>query len=66
VVVEGDRALIVYFTHPYGQELPMRNGVLPYPARRSSIQSAELRVVDGRLVCDRNAPVTLRLTSPYR
>ncbi|MCC6230491.1 MAG: glycosyl hydrolase [Phycisphaerales bacterium] len=66
VVVEGDRALIVYFTHPYGQDFPMRNGILPYPARRSSIQSAELRVVDGKLVCDRDAPVMLRLSSPYR
>jgi len=66
VVAEGDRALIVYFTHPYGQDFPMRGGVLPYPARRSSIQSAELFVVDGKLVCDRDAPVTLRLTSPYR
>lgn len=66
VVVEGDRALIVYFTHPYGQDFPMRDGVLPYPARRSSIQAAELRVVDGKLVCDRDAPVALGLSSPYR
>ncbi|MBL8761569.1 MAG: glycosyl hydrolase, partial [Phycisphaerae bacterium] len=66
VVVEGDRALIVYFTHPYGQDFPMRDGVLPYPARRSSIQSAELRVEGGKLVCDREAAVMLRLTSPYR
>ncbi|MBL9147507.1 MAG: glycosyl hydrolase [Phycisphaerae bacterium] len=65
VVVEGDRALIVYFTHPYGQDFPERNGVMPYPARRSSIQCAELRVVDGALVCDRDAPVTLRLRSPF-
>jgi hypothetical protein len=65
VVVAGDRAMIVYFTHPYGQDFPMRDGVMPYPARRSSIQCAELRVVDGVLTCDRNAPVTLRLRSPF-
>jgi hypothetical protein len=66
VVVEGERALIVYFTHPYGQNFPSRNGVMPFPARRSSILSAELRVVDGKLVCDRDAPIGVRLGSPFR
>ncbi|GAA2102238.1 family 43 glycosylhydrolase [Microlunatus panaciterrae] len=50
VVVCADRAWIFYFTHPdrTGQEHPTIR------SRRSSIQAAELRVVDGRLVCDRD------------
>jgi len=57
VVVAGDRALIFYFTHPDGQDHPSRDGVMPYAARRSSIQVAELRVQDGRLSCDRDRAV---------
>jgi hypothetical protein len=50
VVVEGGRAWIFYFTHPdrVGTEHPTIR------SRRSSIQVAELTVVDDRLVCDRD------------
>lgn len=50
VVVDGDRAWIFYFTHPdrVGTEHPTIR------SRRSSIQVAELTVVDDRLVCDRD------------
>ena len=44
VLVAGDRAFIVYFTHPANTE-----------HTRSSVQMAELKVENGVLVCDRNA-----------
>lgn len=54
VVVTGDKAYIFYFTHPgrtshMGGELD-KNGNIPYEQRRSSIQVAELDVVDGKLI----------------
>ena len=44
VYVAGDRAFIVYFTHPDPVDRP-----------RSAVQMAELKIEDGRLTCDRNA-----------
>ena len=44
VFVTGGRAFIVYFTHPDPEYHP-----------RSAVQMAELKIEDGRLVCDRNA-----------
>lgn len=61
VVVNGNEATIIYFTHPYGQNFPEKDGMMPFPARRSSIQAAALDVVDGKLVCDRDAPLRVRL-----
>lgn len=60
VVVEGDRAWVFYFTHPDrpGPEHPTVR------SRRSSIQVAELSVVDGQLHCDRDHVSALALTSP--
>jgi hypothetical protein len=66
VVVGGGRATIVYFTHPYGQDFPWRDGVMPLAARVSAIQAAELEVVDGRLVCERDRPFLIRLEPPDR
>jgi hypothetical protein len=51
VVVSGGRAWIFYFTHPDRTEQAHPT----IRSRRSSIQVAELQVVDGRLVCDRDA-----------
>ncbi len=62
VVVRGDRAYIIYFTHPYGQDFPLKNGIMPLAARHSSLQAAELEVRDGKLVCDRDKPFRLQLT----
>ena len=45
VFVAGGRAFIVYFTHPDPSYHP-----------RSAVQMAELKIADGKLVCDRNAP----------
>jgi hypothetical protein len=64
VVVCGSRAYVIYFTHPYGQDFPERNGILPLPARRSSLQAAELECVGGNLVCDRDRPFRIKLTPP--
>jgi predicted GH43/DUF377 family glycosyl hydrolase len=64
VVVCGDRAYIIYFTHPYTENAPERDGVLPYSNRHTAIQAAELKVVDGVLVCDRDKPFRLILSPP--
>lgn len=55
VVATGDDvATIFYFTHP---ERVGNGDPLDYSGRRTSIQAARLRVVDNRLVCDRNEVV---------
>jgi len=64
VVVSGVRAYIIYFTHPYGQNFPEKEGVMPLAGRRSSLQVAELEVRDGKLVCDRDKPIRIQLTPP--
>lgn len=64
VVVCGDRAFIIYFTHPYTEDAPERKGVSPLSNRHTALQAAELEVVDGKLVCDRNKPFRIRLTPP--
>ncbi len=63
VVVQGERAFVFYFTHPardraktYGFDEEH-----PYPAKRSSVQVAELELQDGRLVCDRDRPFDFTL-----
>jgi hypothetical protein len=57
VLVSNERAWIFYFTHPdrTGPEHPT------IPSRRSSIQVAELQVVDRQLTCDRDAFVVAAL-----
>jgi hypothetical protein len=64
VVVCGERAFIIYFTHPPGQDFPVRDGIMRLPARRTSLQAAELEVIDGMLVCDRDKPFQIQLTPP--
>jgi len=64
VIVCGDRAYIIYFTHPYTQDAPQRNGVWPLSNRHSAIQAAELEVRDGKLICDRNKAFRIQLTPP--
>ncbi len=62
VVISGDRAFLFYFTHP-GRSDPASR-VDGYEQRRSSIQVVELFEKDGRLSCDRDAPVYVRLEPP--
>jgi hypothetical protein len=64
VVVCGDRAYIIYFTHPYTEDAPARHGVSPLSNRHTALQAAELEVHDGTLVCDRNKKFRIRLTRP--
>ncbi|WP_165042073.1 glycosyl hydrolase [Dysgonomonas sp. ZJ709] len=65
VVVANDKAYIFYFTHPgrrYGNESLNENGNIPYEMRRSSIQVAELDIVNGELiVLDRDKPFSIYL-----
>jgi len=60
VQVVGDKAYIVYFTHPgrtvHTEGKNGENGVLPYDKRRSSLQAAELQFENGTLTCDRDKP----------
>lgn len=64
VVVSGDRAYLFYFTHPgrAGTIAPGDKDSLEL--RRSSIQVTELIVKDGRLTCDRDQPVSIKLVPP--
>jgi predicted GH43/DUF377 family glycosyl hydrolase len=62
VVVCDDRAYIIYFTHPYTEKAPERDGVSPFSNRHTVLQAAELQVADGRLVCDRDKPFRMMLT----
>lgn len=66
VVVVNDRAYIFYFTHPgrkfHTKDYHDANGNIPYEMRRSSIQVAELEVINGNLVVkDRDKPFTIYL-----
>jgi hypothetical protein len=62
VVVCGEKAYIIYFTHPFSEKAPDRDGVSPFSNRHTALQAAELEVIDGRLVCDRDKPFRMRLT----
>ena len=64
VIVCGGRAYIIYFTHPYTQDAPDRNGLMPFSNRHTALQAAEIEVIDGRLVCDRDKPFRIQLTPP--
>jgi sucrose-6-phosphate hydrolase SacC (GH32 family) len=58
VVVQDDTGYVFYFTHPDRGEA---GDDATYASRRSSIQVASMRVVDGILRCDRDEPVDLKL-----
>jgi sucrose-6-phosphate hydrolase SacC (GH32 family) len=61
VVVSGDDAYVFYFTHPGRHGGDTGDS---YETRRTSIQVARLRVVEGNLVCDRDEEFELELTPP--
>jgi hypothetical protein len=62
VVVSGNRAFLFYFTHPGRKgKNEKRDGL---DQRRSSIQVAEIEWRDGRLTCERDRPVHMRLSPP--
>lgn len=66
VLVQGDDAYIIYFTHPQLNENVRQRipGVTPYEHRRTSLQVAMLDIVDGKLVCDRNKPFNFVIEPP--
>lgn len=66
VLVQAGRAYIFYFVHP-GMKRTESLGMpraMPYAARRSSIQVAELELLDELLCCDRDKAVSLDLVEP--
>ena len=64
VVVSRDRAYIIYFTHPYSENAPEQNGIFPFSNRHTALQAAEIEVIDGILVCDRDKPFRMVLQAP--
>jgi hypothetical protein len=57
VAVVGDRAFVFYFTHPGrvpGVPAESSPGTSTYEHNRSSIQVAELEIIDGKLTVDRD------------
>lgn len=58
VVVNGDRAFVVYFLHPGRTSTP---SVDPVDSRRSLIQIAELEYENGNIMCNRDKPVYINL-----
>lgn len=58
--VAGDKAFIVYFTHPgrksHSEASLNKSGNLSYEEKRSSLQVAELICENGTLVCKRDEP----------
>jgi hypothetical protein len=58
IVLIDDRAFIFYFVHP-GRRLFDNpeydyNTTMPFEYKRTSLQVAELEVVDGKLICERD------------
>ncbi len=63
----GDHAYIFYFMHAgriHGEKAAPVNEVYPYEWKRTAIQVAQLKHVDGTLLCDRNEPFVLELREP--
>jgi len=59
VVVDGDKAYIIYFTHP--GHTPDNKGVDNYETRRSVIQIAELKLESSIITVNRDADVYIDL-----
>ncbi|MBN9659826.1 MAG: hypothetical protein J0H49_16695 [Acidobacteria bacterium] len=61
VVVSGDRAYIIYFTHQGGADARPED---PLWQRHTVLQIAELLYKGGELTCDRNSPVRVWMPQP--
>jgi hypothetical protein len=60
VVVNNGKAYVFYFTHPgRRKDKPAVKG--SFDDKRSVIQVAELKYVNGEIVCDRDEPVNIKL-----
>jgi hypothetical protein len=64
IVIDGERAFIFYFTHP--GRIPGEGSGNQYQIRRSSLQVAELKYVNGQIVCNRDEPVFINLKTPIQ
>ncbi len=61
VLVQGDEAMILYFTHPEIHGMAPEGFAWTYGARRTALQAARLEYEDGQLICRRNQPLHLNL-----
>jgi len=59
VVVNNNKAYVFYFTHP-GRRKDGPAAKNSFDDKRSVIQLAELKYVNGEIVCDRDVPVKIR------
>jgi Glycosyl hydrolases family 43 len=60
VLVNNDRAYVFYFTHPgRRKDTPAARG--SFNDKRSVIQLAELKYVNGEIICDRDEQVNIKL-----
>ena len=65
VVVCGDLgAYIIYLVEPGMRDVSPREGIQPLAGRRSAIQAAQLEMQDGKLTCDRDKLIQIRMTPP--
>ena len=63
VVVQGEYAFIFYHTNPQEEFVPeMDWEKIKFPQRRSLIQVARMRLVDNKVVVDRDTPFALDLS----
>ena len=60
VLVQDDKAWVFYFTHP-GRRKDKPAPAGSFENKRSVIQVAELEYKEGKISCDRNRPVSLKL-----
>jgi predicted GH43/DUF377 family glycosyl hydrolase len=60
VVVNNGRAFVFYFTHP-GRTKDKTIAKTPFELKRSVIQLAELKYVNGEIICNRDEPVSFKL-----
>ncbi len=60
VVVNDNRAFVFYFTHP-GRTKDKTVSKTAFDLKRSVIQLAELKYINGEIYCDRNEPIIIKL-----
>ncbi len=59
VAVNDDKAYIFYFTHPERKGNMLDDTIAA--ERRTSVQVAELEIKNGKLICDRNKDISVKL-----
>jgi sucrose-6-phosphate hydrolase SacC (GH32 family) len=64
IIVQGEKAYIIYFTHP--GKTPENKGKDNTETRRSSLQVTELFYENGEITCERNNPTRINLKAKLR